>query len=109
MRPASGPSYYERLDPQPIEVIEAWGMAFGRGAIIKYVARAGHKPGAEELDDLRKALWFLEREIERCESHQSRANLIGFGDTEPCAGVVIIDDEDLIPDAAPTQPDAGDE
>jgi len=107
MRPASGPAYYERLDPQPIEVIESWGLPFNRGAIVKYVARAGHKPGAEELDDLRKAQWFIEREIERCEKRDRLANLVGFNDTEPpgpCADVVIVDDSDLIPDAAPTLP-----
>ena len=61
------PSHYARLEPQPITVIEAWELNFHRGQVIKYVARAGHKGGESELDDLRKAAWYLQRENARLE------------------------------------------
>ena len=44
-----------------IDVIEAFN--FNLGSVIKYVWRAGLKPGENDLDDLRKAEWFLQREI----------------------------------------------
>lgn len=65
--PKPGPAYYERLTPQPIEVIEAWELGFHAGAALKYLARAGYKPGASALEDLRKARWFIDRLIELAE------------------------------------------
>lgn len=56
------PSHYSRLSPQPIEVIEAWGLGFHLGGALKYIARAGHKES--ELRDLRKAEWFIHRQIQ---------------------------------------------
>ncbi len=61
------PGHYTRLAPEPLAVIEAWGLGFHLGNVIKYVARAGHKPGAEALDDLRKAAFYLDRDIARRE------------------------------------------
>jgi hypothetical protein len=55
------PSHYKRLRPQPIEVIEGWGLNFALGSALKYVARAGYKE--DELRDLRKAIWFLRRHL----------------------------------------------
>lgn len=47
-----------------IDVVEH--MNFCRGAAVKYIWRAGLKGGPEkELEDLRKAIWFLQREVER--------------------------------------------
>lgn len=53
-------------DPyEAIKVIEAWGAGFCTGNALKYICRAGRKPGEETLVDLRKALWYLEREVTR--------------------------------------------
>ena len=56
------PSHY-RSDSkfEAIDVIEAWSLNFNLGNVIKYVCRAGLKGGS--LEDLRKASWYLEREI----------------------------------------------
>ena len=43
-------------------------MNFCRGNVIKYVARAGRKSSTSELEDLRKARWYLEREIATLEA-----------------------------------------
>lgn len=56
------PEHYE-LDPEPIDVIEAWDMNFTLGNVIKYVARAGKKDPCP-IADLMKAKDYLEREIE---------------------------------------------
>lgn len=49
-------------------VIEAGGLNFNRGSVLKYVWRAGKKPGAVELVDLMKARECLDREIIRLEA-----------------------------------------
>ena len=48
-----------------IDAIEAWDLGFRLGNVIKYVARAAHK--GDRLADLRKARWYLDREIVRLE------------------------------------------
>lgn len=57
------PSHYTRGGVEVIEAIEAWGLEFRLANVVKYVARAGHKGDA--LEDLRKAKWYLEREISK--------------------------------------------
>lgn len=58
------PQHYTKDGLQPIDVIEAWGLGFHLGTTIKYIGRAGKKPGESRLKDLEKAHWYLSREIE---------------------------------------------
>lgn len=62
------PSHYGGADNpyEAIKVIEAWGLGFCLGNVIKYISRAEHK-GAT-VQDLEKAAWYLKREIERKKS-----------------------------------------
>ncbi len=53
---------------EAIKVIEAWGLGFSLGNAVKYVARAGKKSGESELDDLKKAAWYLQRRIKELEA-----------------------------------------
>lgn len=48
-----------------IDIIEAYDLNFSLGNVIKYGLRAGRKPGEDGLDDLKKAAWYLNREIDR--------------------------------------------
>ena len=50
---------------EAIKVIEAWGLDFCLGNTVKYISRAGKKDNV--LQDLRKALWYLERRIQQIE------------------------------------------
>jgi len=52
-----------------IDFIKDYGLNFNRGNVIKYLARAGKKDN--ELQDLRKALDYLQREIEHYEKLQT--------------------------------------
>lgn len=51
--------------------IEVWDfiidqdLTYCRGNVVKYIARAGKKDPAKELEDLEKAKAYLDREIER--------------------------------------------
>jgi hypothetical protein len=69
-----------------IKVAEAWGLNYALGNATKYICRAGKKDlfpgvitGQEErirkgqVEDLRKAAWYLQHEIERLEKNQSRS------------------------------------
>jgi hypothetical protein len=47
-----------------ISVIEFMGLSFSAGNALKYLARAGKKPGEDLGAELRKAEWYLMREIE---------------------------------------------
>lgn len=54
------PTHYKG-DVQPIDLIEAQGLGFNLGNVVKYICRAGRK--GDLLEDLKKARWYLEREI----------------------------------------------
>ncbi|MFI9202613.1 DUF3310 domain-containing protein [Streptomyces sp. NPDC053048] len=63
----SQPSHYTWL-PNGVEVIDLTEhLNFNRGNAVKYIARAGKKDPSAELEDLRKARWYVNREIERIE------------------------------------------
>lgn len=51
-----------------IDVCRDYALNFNRGNVLKYVARAGKKD--DELKDLRKALDYLQREIDYLEDKQ---------------------------------------
>lgn len=60
------PSHYHADSGiEVIDVIEAWELNFSLGNAVKYCARAGHKDPDRAIEDLRKAVWYIEREIER--------------------------------------------
>lgn len=61
------PYYGSDSTYETIKVIEAWELGFNLGNTVKYISRAGKKPGMELLTDLRKAAWYLNREIENLE------------------------------------------
>jgi hypothetical protein len=60
----SNPDHYKNK-VTPIDIIEMYDLNFSLGNVIKYTLRAGKKEGESDLDDLNKALWYLNREIER--------------------------------------------
>lgn len=64
--PVNHPDHY-RADTayETIRVIEAWELGFCLGNTVKYISRAGRKGDA--IEDLKKAAWYLNREIERRE------------------------------------------
>ncbi len=59
------PRYYRAGRLEVIDVIEEFGLNFRLGNVTKYVLRAGRKGDA--VEDLRKAAWYLARDIAECE------------------------------------------
>lgn len=59
----NSPAHYTAY---PVEVIQLTEhMNFNRGNAVKYIARAGLKNPDKELEDLQKAAWYIDREINR--------------------------------------------
>ena len=57
---------------EAIDAIEAWGLNFNLGNVIKYTCRAGLK--SNHLEDLKKAAWYLQREISNVQRTNKEKN-----------------------------------
>jgi hypothetical protein len=59
------PPHYNSGKIEVIDAIEDWELNFSRGNAVKYIARAGRKSSETEIQDLEKALWYIQRELQR--------------------------------------------
>jgi hypothetical protein len=66
------PQHYGGADNpyEVIKVIEAWKLGFLLGNAIKYIGRSGKKNPDKRLEDLKKAAWYLNRQITQLEEKQ---------------------------------------
>jgi len=62
------PDHYNQGSIEVIDAIEDWKLNFHLGNAVKYIARAGKKDPAKKIEDLKKALWYVERQIKYEES-----------------------------------------
>lgn len=58
------PAHYNQGKIEVIEFIEDKRLGFHLGNAVKYIARAGLKDSAKHIEDLEKARWYLDRELE---------------------------------------------
>jgi len=65
------PPHYNEGLIEVIDVIEDWNLGFALGNAVKYIGRAGHKGGY--VEDLKKAMWYLQRELDRAEKVADQA------------------------------------
>ena len=56
------PAHYKAGGIETIDFIEAKGLNYHLGNVVKYITRADLK--GERLENLKKAKWYLDREIE---------------------------------------------
>ena len=69
------PSHYNSGSIEVIDAIEDWGLGFNLGNAVKYIARADHK--GNPVEDLRKAAWYIQRELEnRISSRFRKSGLV---------------------------------
>lgn len=60
------PHYGGENNPyEAIKVIEAWELNFCLGNAVKYISRAGKKDSSKTAEDLEKAIWYLNRELNK--------------------------------------------
>lgn len=75
------PPHYTLGKIEVIDFIEDKELNFNLGNVVKYVARAGHKKSsgksldAKALEDLKKAQWYLNREIAARESKNPKTEV----------------------------------
>lgn len=62
--PVNHPSYYTDGKIEVIDYIKDKGLGFCLGNAVKYISRAGKKDPEKEIEDLRKAAWYINRRIE---------------------------------------------
>jgi hypothetical protein len=58
------PAHYAAGKIEVIDFIEDKSLNFCRGNAVKYIARAGKKDPNKTIEDLEKAKWYINREIE---------------------------------------------
>lgn len=68
------PAHYNKGKIEVIEFIEDQRLWFHLGNAVKYIARSAHK--GKPVEDLRKAIWYIEREIELIQAEKEQR--------EPC-------------------------
>ena len=61
--PVNHPAHYKAGGVETIDFIEAKDLNYRLGNVVKYVSRAGKK-NSDPVQDLEKAAWYLNREIE---------------------------------------------
>lgn len=61
------PKHYTDGKIEVIEFIEDKKLGFCLGNAIKYIARAGKKDPTKEVEDLKKAEWYIKRRIKELE------------------------------------------
>jgi len=59
--PVNHPTHYTAGGIETIDFIEAKKLGYNLGNVVKYITRSGLK--GNQLEDLRKAQWYLSREI----------------------------------------------
>ena len=70
--PVDRPGHYNTGKIEVIDFIEDQKLGFCLGNCIKYIARSGKKDPSKLKEDLMKAKWYLEREIDKLEKERKK-------------------------------------
>lgn len=65
------PSYYGKKGMQPNDFIDAQDLTYNKGQAVKYIARSGKKYEDKHVEDLKKARYYIDREISRLEKMET--------------------------------------
>jgi hypothetical protein len=57
--------YLKDSGHEVIDVIEAWNLGFDLGNAIKYIARSGKKNPDKLKEDLNKAIWYIQHQLNK--------------------------------------------
>ena len=68
--PVNHPSHYTDGKIEVIDFIEDKKLGFHLGNAVRYVSRAGKKDKSKEIEDLEKAVWYIQRRIEQLKKAQ---------------------------------------
>lgn len=65
------PSHYTDGNIEVIDYIEDKKFNYHLGNAIKYISRAGKKDQSKTVEDLQKAVWYLNRYIEKIKENEN--------------------------------------
>ena len=68
------PAHYNQGKIEVIEFIEDQKLSYHLGNAVKYISRAGKKDPAKEIEDLKKAAWYIKRHLELLSPAPRRPN-----------------------------------
>ena len=74
------PSHYTRGSIEVWDFIRDQQLNYHLGNAIKYISRAGHKSTSSKTEDLKKAIHYLENELDNQQPLRSRVTF-GHGDS----------------------------
>ena len=84
---AESPLHYTRGQIEVWDFIRDQGLGYHRGNAIKYICRAGFKSIHTEIEDLKKAIHYLENELEHTTLHLEKSerssNTVPFSVWDP--------------------------
>ena len=76
--PVNHPSHYTDGKIEVIDFIEDKQLGFHLGNAVKYISRAGKKDPTKKIQDLEKARWYLDREIQRLKNETITPEANGY-------------------------------
>ena len=65
------PLHYTDGGIETIDFIDAKGLSYCLGNAVKYISRAGKKDASKTIEDLQKAAWYLNHEIEQLQRRKA--------------------------------------
>lgn len=68
----SHPSHYNYGKIEVIDYIEDQDLNFHLGNAVKYISRAGRKNPEKTVEDLKKAIWYIQRQIDYIEKSEKK-------------------------------------
>jgi len=84
---AESPTHYTRGSIEVWDFIRDQGLNYFRGNAIKYICRAGFKSPQTEIEDLKKAIHYLENELQHTTLHleqsERSSNTVPFSLWDP--------------------------
>jgi len=75
--------HYNTGDYEVIEVIKEYNLGFCLGNAVKYIARAGRKDASKTIEDLKKACYYIEREVSYINSNKFEVDFKGTDFVRP--------------------------
>jgi hypothetical protein len=72
------PSHYGgKENPyETIKVIRAWGLNFSLGNAVKYISRRGKKHKDKTIEDLEKAIFYIQEEIDYLNNNKTYSGIM---------------------------------
>lgn len=71
------PDHYQSDKMEAIDIIESFELNFHLGNVIKYITRADKK--GNSIEDLEKAKWYLQREINN--RHKQQSSIVTYSNS----------------------------